>query len=93
MDEAGQDEYVDAHPMKVVVTSSYMHPSIKIPVRHPTKCSTIVHCICNDETFPKPLLIIRRKVLDGILLKNLTCHNLIIKFQTKGYTNTEIMNF
>lgn len=93
MDEAGQDEYVDTHAMKVIVPSSYTHPTIKIPVRRPTKRSTIVHCICNDGTYPKPLLIIPRKTIDGILLKKLTCHNLIIKFQTKGFTNTEIMKF
>lgn len=93
MDEAGQDEYVDTHAMKVIVPSTYTHPSIKIPVRRPTKRSTIVHCICNDGTFPKPLLIIPRKTLDGIILKKLTCHNVIIKFQSKGYTNTEIMKY
>lgn len=91
MDEAGQDEYVDTHTMKGIVPSTYTHPSIKIPVRRPTKRSTIVHCICNDGIFPKPLLIIPRKTLDGISLKKLTFHNVIIKFQSKGYTNTEII--
>ena len=93
MDEAGQDEYVDTHSMKVIVDASYTKPTIKIPVRRQIKRSTLVHCICNDGTYTKPLLIIPRKTLDSILLKKLTCQNVFIKFQTKGYTNTDLMKF
>lgn len=58
MDEAGQDEYVDTHSMKVIVDSSYTKSFIKIPVRRSTKRSTLVHCICCDGTYSKPLVVI-----------------------------------
>lgn len=45
MDEAGQDEYVDTHSMKVIVDSTYTKSFIKIPVRRNTKRSTLIHCI------------------------------------------------
>lgn len=90
MDEAGQDEYVDTHSMKVIVDSSYTKSFIKIPVRRSTKRSTLVHCICCDGTYSKPLFIIPRKTVDAILLKKLTCQNVYLKFQSKGFTTTEI---
>ena len=61
MDEAGQDEYVGTHSMKVIVNSSYKGTTIKIPVRRKTKRPTLVHCICYDGTYAKPLIIIPRK--------------------------------
>lgn len=91
MDEAGQDEYIDTHSMKVIVPITYTSATIKIPVRRSVKRSTVIHCICCDGTYPKPLVIIPRKTLDSVILKKLTCQNVMIKFQTKGFTNTELM--
>ncbi len=93
MDEAGQDDYVDTHSMKVIVDASYTKSFIKIPVRRSTKRSTLVHCICCDGSYSKPLVIIPRKTVDSILLKKLTCQNVYLKFQSKGFTTTEIMKF
>lgn len=91
MDEAGQDEYIDTHCMRVIVPYSYTKCSINIPVRRKSKRSTLVHCICADGTYIKPLVIIPRKTLDNIILKRLCCNNVMIKFQEKGFNNTELM--
>lgn len=91
MDEAGQDEYIDTHSMRVVVPFSYTNCSINVPVRRSCKRSTLVHCICADGTYLKPLVIVPRKTLDNVILKRLCCNNVMIKFQEKGFTNTELM--
>lgn len=91
MDEAGQDEYIDTHSMRVIVPYDYTNCTINIPVRRKSKRSTLVHCICADGTFIKPLIIIPRKTLDNVILKRLCCNNCMIKFQEKGFNNTEIM--
>lgn len=91
MDEAGQDEFVDSHSMNVIVPSSCTDATTKIPVRRQCKRSTLVHCICTDGTITKPLLIIPRKTIDSVLLKRLTCNNVMIKFQDKGYANTDLI--
>lgn len=90
MDEAGQDEYIDTHSMKVVVPVEYNGFNIKIPVRRKNKRSTLVHCICLDGTYLKPLIIIPRKTVDNIILKRATCNNVILKFQNKGFSTTEL---
>lgn len=36
------------------------------------------------------LLLFREKQFDAILLKKLTCQNVYLKFQSKGFTTTEI---
>lgn len=81
MDEAGQDEYIDTHSMKVIVPITYTNSKIKIPVRRSVKRSTVIHYICCDGTYPKPFVIIPRKILDSVILKKLTCQNVMIKFQ------------
>ena len=91
MDEAGQDEFVDSHSMNVIVPFSCTDATIKVPVRRKCKRSTLVHCICAYGTAMKPLLIIPRKTLDSILLKRLTCNNVNINFQEKGYANTNLI--
>lgn len=78
MDEAGQDEYIDTHSMKVIVTIPYSNAIIKIPVRRSVKRSTVIHCICCDCKYPKPLVIIPRKTLDSAVLKKLTCQNVML---------------
>lgn len=89
--EAGQDEFVDTHFMNVIVPSSCTDATTKIPVRRQCKRSTLVHCICADGTMTKPLLIIPRKTLDSVLLKRLTCNNIMIKYQDKGFANTDLI--
>lgn len=61
IDEAGQDEYVYTHSMKAIVDTKYTKSSIKTPVMMNTKRSTLVHCICSDRTYAKPLVIILEK--------------------------------
>lgn len=90
MDEAGQDEYIDTHSMRVIVLSTYNGFNIKIPVRRKNKCSTLVHCINLNGTYLKPLVIIPRKTVDNIILKRATYNNFLLKFQNKGFSTTEL---
>ena len=91
MDEAGQDEYVDEYSMKVIVKSDYQGEVTNIPVRRESKRATLIHYICNDGTYTKPLLIIPRKTVDSLILKRLTFSNLYIKHQTKDFANTNLI--
>lgn len=88
MDEAGQDEYIDAHSISIMVPNLNTQFSSDILVRRKSKRITL-HCICIDGTYIKPLVIIHRKMLDNITLKTLYCNNVMIKFQEKGFNNTE----
>lgn len=91
MDEAGEDEYVDSFSMMVIVPISYDKSTIPLPVRRQSKRSTLVHCICADGTYLKPLVIIPRKTVDSSTFKRLNCNNLLIKHQEKGFANTDII--
>ena len=91
IDEAGQDDYVDMHSYTVILPSTGETPAVYIPVRRETKRSTLLHCICADGTYNKPLLIIPRKTGDGVLLKRLCTNNTMIKFQEKGFANTDLI--
>ena len=91
MDEAGQDEFIDTHSMMVIVPISCTDKVTKIPVRRQSKRATLVNCICADGTMTKPLLILPRKTLDSVLLKRITCNNVMLKYQEKGYANTDII--
>lgn len=91
MDEAGQDENVDEHSMQVIVKSDYQGEVTNIPVWRESKRATLIHCICNDGTYTKPLLIIPRKTVESLILKSLTFSNLYIKHQTKGFANTDLI--
>lgn len=93
MDEAGEDDYVDTHSYNVIVQSDFQDKSINIPVRRRQKRSTLVHCISCDGTYLKPLLIIPRKTVDSIIFKKLTPANLLIKYQQKGFSNSELIKF
>ena len=91
IDEAGEDDYVDTHSYKVIVPSTIETRTIPIPVRRNTKRSTLLHCICADGTYAKPLLIIPRKTCDSMILKRLCINNTMIKYQKKGYANTQLI--
>ncbi|KAK8890374.1 hypothetical protein M9Y10_035150 [Tritrichomonas musculus] len=78
--------------MNVIFPSSCTDATTKILVRRQCKRSTLVHCTCADGTMTKPLLIIPRKTLDSVLLKRLTCNNIMIKYQDKGFAkNTDFI--
>ena len=91
MDEAGEDEYADSFSMMAIVPKSYDKKIIPLPVRRQSKRSTLLHCICADGTYLKPLVIIPRKTIDSVTFKRLNCNNLLIKHQEKGFANTEII--
>ena len=93
IDEAGQDDYVDMHAYNVVVPLTVKTRTVYVPVRRETKRSTLLHCICADGTYTKPLLIIPRKTVDSVLLKRLCINNTMIKFQEKGYANTDLIRY
>ena len=93
MDEAGEDDYVDTHSYHVIVPSEYPNKSINIPVRRKCKRSALIHCISCDGTYLKPLLIIPRKTVDSVIFKKLSPNNLMIKYQTKGFSNFELIKF
>lgn len=55
------DEYIDTHSMRFIVPYEYTNPIINI----------LVHCICADGHYLKPLIIIPRKTLDNVILERL----------------------
>ena len=91
MDEAGQDKFIDTYSMMVIVPISCTEKITKIPVRRQSKRATLVNCICADGTMTKPLLILPRKTLDSVLLKRITCNNVMLKYQEICYANTDII--
>ena len=93
IDEAGEDDYVDTHSFKVIVPASHEGNVISIPVRRETKRATLVNCICADGTRLKPLMIIPRKTVDSHILKRINANNVFIKFQEKGFANTQLIQF
>ena len=81
MDEADQDEYVDQHSMNVIFPKNFKGERTSVPVRHESKRATLIHCICNDGSYTRPLLIVPRKAVDSVILKH----------QTKGFANTDLI--
>lgn len=93
MDEAGEDDYVDTRSYNVIVPSEYQGKSINIPVRRKSKRSTLIHCISCDGTYLLPLLIIPRKTVDSVIFKKLTPNNFLIQYQSKGFSNFQLIQF
>lgn len=84
---------MDTHSYYVIVPSEYQEKSINIPVRRKCKRSTLIHCISCDGTYLLPLLIIPRKTVDSVIFKKLTPNNLLIKYQSKGFSNFQLIQF
>ena len=93
IDEAGEDDYVDSYAFNVIVSSEYEENTISVPVRRNSKRATLLHCVCADGTYTKPLLILPRKSIDSVTLKRVCCNNVILKYQEKGYANTDIIKY
>ena len=93
IDEAGEDDYVDSYSFNVIVSINHEGNSVPIPVKRGSKRATLLHCICADGTYTKPLLILPRKSVDSVMLKRVCCENVILKNQDKGYANTEIIKY
>ena len=64
IDETGQQDFVDAREIHIVVRKEIDVKGLKYPVDRNGKRSTLIHCICSDGTFLNPLFVLPRKTID-----------------------------
>ena len=90
IDETGEDTYVDATSVKVIVPSDFAQTRAKIPVGRGQKRFTIVHCISTDGEFIPPFLIIPRKSVDSDLYYIYDPRKLHWRYQQRGFMTDEL---
>lgn len=61
MDEAEQDEYIDTHSMRVIVSYEYTNPTINIPARRKRNRRHSFIVYVPMEHISNPLLLILEK--------------------------------
>ena len=90
IDETGEQDFVDAQEISVVVPFETDIKDLEYPVSRNGKRSTLIHCICSDGTFLRPLFVLPRKTLDSEVFDVITPGSAIFETSPTGFVNTEI---
>ena len=87
-DEAGQQDFVDTRPCYVICPNEHIDP--KIPVERASRRLTVLHTIASDGEWIKPLFVVPRRSVDSDLYDTIPYESIDIKYQNKGFLNSEI---
>ena len=90
IDETGEQDFVDAQEISVVVPFETDIKDLKYPVSRNGKRSTLIHCICSDGSFLRPLFVLPRKTLDSEVFDVITPGSAMFESTPTGFVNTEI---
>lgn len=91
LDETGQQDFVDARELRVVVPAgSEAEEQAVYKVDRNGKRCTALHCIASDGTFLKPLFVLPRKTIDLEVFDELSPSDVMFRESKTGFINTEI---
>ena len=90
VDETGQQDFVDAKKIHIIVPENINSKDIKYPVERNGKRSTLIHCICSDGTFLKPFFVLPRKTIDTEIFDILDPKSIHFDYSPPGFVNNEI---
>jgi hypothetical protein len=93
MDEMGHQDWADWKKQICIVPSSHPDDHVNMPVPRSGKRITLLACLGADGSFLRPGIIIPRKTVDEhVLLSGLSPEKLAVRFQPKGFVDTEIFD-
>ena len=69
IDEAGEDDFIDAKAIRVIVPSSFEHNYAEIPVKRESKRVTFIHCISAGGFYLPSMFVVSRKTVDSDMLR------------------------
>ena len=90
IDETGQQDFVDSREIYVVVPKDMDTKNLKYPVDRNGKRSTVIHCICSDGTFLRPLFVLPRKTIDAEVFDMLDPSSVLFDYSPTGFVNYEV---
>ena len=90
IDETGEDEYVDTHSVKVLVTSTTNPETVKLPVSRKQKRFTIIHTICTDGTFMNMYIVVPRVTIESDIFTLIDKDKTRIVYQKNGFVTNEV---
>jgi hypothetical protein len=94
MDEIGHADWADAPPDKGHVPHDYMDVTVPIGIGRTGQRITLIGCICADESYTKPMMIILRHTIDADLAlyggSDRICH---ICHHPKGFVDREVFEW
>ena len=90
LDESGQNQYVDAPYIFVVVPED--EEITTYPVSRATKRITLMHCISTDGTSCDPMIIVPRLTIDNEVYDEITSGSVLFRSQSKGYCTHELFS-
>ena len=83
LDEAGQDQYVDARSMYLIVPKD--KDITTYPVSRATKRIILLHCISTYGTSCDPMIIVPRLTIDDEIYDEVTPQTVLFRTQPKGF--------
>ena len=89
VDEAGQNDYVDARAQYVILPNETTKCA-GIPAKRCGRKLTVIHTIASDGQWIKPMFIVPRKCIDSELYQAIPRDNIEVRYQHKGFLNTQI---
>ena len=93
LDEEGNDPFVDACDLKIIVPKNDDNKGKKFhyPVKRSANHTTFLGCVNAHGSFVKPMIIIKRVTVEGTLLSlNYGPDRLLLGYSQKGYINREL---
>ena len=90
VDEAGEQDYVDACKTYVIMPKKAHNTVPKIPVSRLARRMTVIHTVASDAQWIKPLFIVNRKTYDSEIHDYITEGMIDIQHQPKGFCNAPI---
>lgn len=88
LDESGQNQYVDAPYMYIVVPEDKEISTY--PLNRATKRITLLHCISTDGSSCDPMIIVPRFTLDDEIFDEITTQSVLFRSQIKGFCTHEL---
>ena len=91
IDESGQQDFVDA--MKTIVICPADADEVYIPASRASRKLTVLHTICSDGDWVKPLFVVSRKTIDSELYRQIPPKSIAIQYQGKGHLDSQIFSY
>lgn len=90
LDEVGQQDFVDALDITVIVPKELEGTRILIPVRRNSRRASALSCIAPDGINPPPLIIIPRKTIDSEIFNYVPKNAFTVAYQENGFMTITI---
>ena len=94
-DEEGNNEFTDAHKIKIIVKSEEISDKKQhfYPVKRKPNRTTFVGCVAANGATIKPMIIIKRATIEKtILLHNYGPDQVLLGYSPKGYITKELFD-